>query len=312
MAQRSGVRVDGVVAHGGGLVFRAEGDAQSGIWQEDEAGETQLVLEDKGRVFLEPQRAGKSGEVLVVSAAAPAGAPSQISEIAFFRSDDARRVVPGQTVGISGDGRVAVVANVVDKKIVRVDLDTLDENDVAAFEAGMDPQLAPLIALDQKGEEALFMDAREERCDASLVGLNLQTGEATQLVAALPSPARIWAAFGPADAGIVYVSTLLGEETTTRLVHVNDRGDREIFRGPIAQPASLPIFIDEETVMALWSLKPHPTATYGPVDAVMFSLSGKTQVPLTQEGHLKGRLRYERNTLFIEGGHTLIEMDRIS
>jgi hypothetical protein len=309
LANRDGVRITGISRAPGGVVFRGEGAIQSGIWREKDGQKSQLLLEDGDSMWMDPQMVGSQKTVLLVQGLSPSGAPSHFQAAAFIAEGRSPLVLGGQSVGVSHDGRVAVVIDVLKKTLTRVDVDAGTAEKIGTLAGGMDPQLAPLIAVDALGEEALFMDSRKERGDASLMGVDLKTGALSELIPPLPEPSRIGAAFGGGQAGVIAMESRLGSSPQSRLVHLTENGAREIFKVGVAQPAALPLFIDEDTVVALWSLKPHPLSTYGPVDVVLFSLSGKTQTALTQKGDLTGRLCYDDGKLFVEGGSEFLRMD---
>jgi hypothetical protein len=309
LSAREGVRVSSVSLDDDALLFRAEGEVTPGIWREPRArggaggGEAVLLFADgsagEGGVLLEPRRAGVH---VVAKRATPAGAPSATSQIAVLVNEGAPLVVAGHSVGVSADGSCALVLDLAGKRARRVDLSSLDVDDVGELDGGMDPQLAPLVALDESGAEALFMDAREERCDASLEGLDLATGERTRLLGPLPAPARVVGAFAPDDGGVLVVETRLGDQPSSRVTLLAPSGERELWRGEVTQPASVPAFLDARTALLPLSLAPHPMSTYGPVDLVALGLDGKAPMPLTHSGDVSGTVRLAGERVLVEGG----------
>jgi hypothetical protein len=301
-------RVSGVVLHADGLVFRAEGPGLApGIYSEDPSGELAPLALDEGELHVQPLA---RGDVVVAKLIAAGGAPAWPRAVRFLRAGAAPLDVPGQSVGVSGDGLVALVVDVLHKRLTRVALADLSTHEVGALEGGMDPQLAPLVALDEHGQEALLMDAREERCDASLEGIDLRSGERTRLLGPLPAPAFVSAAFLPGELGAVALVVEHGERPLARLLVLDEKGAREAWRAAVAQPASVPCVVGPTEVALPLSVKSHGPAHYGPVDLVVVSLKGKAAVPLTQSGEVTGQARLIGRTLIVEGGCALLRAQR--
>jgi hypothetical protein len=287
------------------LVFRARIDDRVGVWREASGQEPELLLgDDEAGVWLEPvARAG----LVIATLARPAGAPAAPASIAFWREGEVT-LVDGHSVGVSGDGMVALVVDLARKRLVRVDLADLSKSDVAEIDGAHDPQLAPIVSLDHDGSEALFMDARDERGDASLEGVELSSGARTRLLGPLPAPSRVVAGFAPDDAGVFAVTTTLGAAPRARALLLTTSGERELLSVAAEQPAVAPAFLDASTAVLPFSLKSWPSATYGPVDVTAVALDGRAPVALTSTGDIVGRARVLDGDVIVEGGAALLHL----
>jgi hypothetical protein len=294
----------------GALVFRARIGDDSGIWRERSGDESDPALalvfaDDAAGVWLDP--IARDGLVIAKLARAE-GAPAAPSAIGFVRDGGDPTLVDGQSVGVSGDGQVALVVDVSRKRLVRVDLADLSSTEVGEIDGGIDPQLAPVVSLDDSGSEALFMDAREERGDASLEGVELHSGVRTRLLGPLPVPSRVCGGFVPDNGGVFALTVRLGETPRARALLLSATGEHELLVADVEQPASTPAFLDAKTAVLPFSAKAWPNATYGPVDVTAIALDGRAPVALTSSGDIRGRVRVSGADLLVEGGATLLRL----
>lgn len=311
LASEAGVRVSGVsIDDDGTLWFRAEGGVAGGVYRERDGEPASLTLADEGGALLEPR---VSRGVVIAKRCPPAGAPSFAREILFAKPGGRSIAVAGQSVALSGDGKVALVADVPSRTFTRVDVDALTEaplSSPALADAlkGADPQQAPLLSLDETGEEALFMDADRPRGEASLFGLSLAGGELTRVYGPVTAPSWVSGAFVPGGHGVLVVTCVYGDAPATRVVWLGGGGEaREVFHAPVSAPASVPAFLDEETALMPLSLKTHPSTTYGPVHLLALSLGGTAPVIVTKSGDVRGTARVLPGGLIVvEGAEALI------
>jgi hypothetical protein len=204
---------------------------------------------------------------------------------------------------------VAVVADLGGKTLRRVDLVCRVAESVAPMQGGMDAQLAPLVGVDHRGERAVFMDAREERCDASLELADLVRGGVRCLLPPLSAPGRVCGAFMPGDESVLAMQQRLGDEPRFRLLRVRlDGTTQRVMEAELAQPLSVPVFVGDRTACFPLSLRSHPMATYGPVDLVAMDVDGGTAIPLTRSGEVRGRCRVEGCHVLVEGGNHVVRV----
>lgn len=317
LAAKADVRVSGISQDDdGALWFRAEGGGvSSGIYRERGAGDAELIARDEGGAALFEPRS--RGGVIVMKRALPSGAPSYPREIVFAREDGSALVVAGQSVATSGNGRTALVLDVPSKTLTHVDTESLSSREIKAdgLALGMDPQQAPLLALDDEGAEALFFDAGNAAGgsgEAWLCGLSLADGAHSRLLGPIAAPSWLCGAFVPSGRGVLALSCNFGETPSTRMVWLGSDGrTREVFRSAVASPASVPAFLDEDTAVLPLSLAPLAMASYGPVDLVAVSLAGKAPVVITRSGDVSGSARVLANgEVVVEGGATLLRVSR--
>jgi len=313
LGRRDQVRISGVIARGGDLVFRADGpELAPGIYREPRrGGEADLLLPDPpGHVLLDPISAGA---LLAVHRSARGRVPSQIDVIALYDSYGVETVVPGQSIGVAGSGEVAAVVDLGAKLLRRVDLTNRQVTEAAALIGGIDPQLAPIVSLDHAGSAALLMDAREERGDASLLRIDLATGATDILFGPLPAPAWATGAFVPGGDEIIALEMRLGDTPRARVLRCGAGGDRAtLLELQLSQPASTPVLVGPNLVALPLSLAPHPLATYGPVDLVAIPLTGGAVFSVTHAGDVHGRARLVEDALLVEGGSHLIRVPILS
>lgn len=301
LAAREGVRVSFVAGAPGDLVFRAEGAVPAGVYRERAGTDAERVLADDGGVWLAPRA---HGDVIVARFAATAGAPSAASAIGFLRAGADVVRVPGQAVGVSGDGRVALVIDASARRLRRVDLADLSVTEVGEVGAGVDAQTCGPVALDERGEEALFGDSDGER--GWLSGVALASDARTQVTQPAREPVRLAGAFVPADGGVLVLETRLGETPEARLLVVTPSGAREVFRASVSQPAAVPVFLSPALAALPLSPKPHGAATYGPVDLYAVDLTSGTRRAVTTTGDVSGQPRATRDAIVVEGGEALM------
>jgi hypothetical protein len=304
-AARDGVEVSFVAAAADGLVFRASGAVPAGVYRERATGDAECVLSDDAGVWLEPRLVG---DVLLASFCPPAGAPSAVAEIVFARDGGETLRVPGQSVGVSDDGAVALVLDAAAHRLRRVDLRALTTDEVGELSAGVDPQTVGPVALDAHGTEALYADTDGEL--AWLEGLSLADGVHARVTAPVQEPARLLGAFAPDDAGVLAQTVVLGDEPSARVVLVTPAGVREVFTAPVAQPATVPAFLDAEHAVAVLSPAPHRLASYGPTDLFLLSLTSGARQQLTTTGDVRGQPRVSEDAIRIEGGSALLKLER--
>lgn len=315
LATQAGVRVSAVsVDDERALWFRAEGAVAGGVYREREGGAAELVVPDEGGVLLEPfVRRG----VVVAKRCPPTGAPSYAREIVFHRVAGGSLAVPGQSVALSGDGRVALVVDVPSRTFTVVDVEALSlralsSDALASALTGVDPQQAPLLSLDERGEEALFMDADRPRGEASLHGVAFDSGEVTRVFGPVAAPSWVSGAFVPGGRGVLVVACTYGDAPATKVLLLGRGGDvRELFRAAVSAPASVPAFLDERTALLPLSLETHPSTTYGPVHLVALGLDGAAPVLVTKSGDVRGSARVlSSGTVVVEGGEALVSVRR--
>ncbi len=319
LAAEPGVRVSGCSTDdAGALYFRAEGGVRAaGVYRERRGEDAQLLAADAGAVLLEPRVAGG---VVVMKRCAPAGAPSFVSEIVFAHEDGRSRVLAGQSVACSADGKIALVLDVPARTLKRVTLSTLEAQEVRVsgarpgWLASVDPQQAPLLALDAAGAEALCMDVDQPRGAALLYRVSLDDGALMPVLAPLAAPSWVCASFSPRGDGALALSCRYGDEPSTTLTFISAAGKtREVLRTPVTSPASLPAFLDDETALLPLSLTAHGAASYGPVQLVAVSLAGKAPVVAPYDGDLLGAARVlstgeGARVVVVEGGHSLLRV----
>lgn len=317
LAGKPGARLSGISTDDEGtLWFRADGvDVTPGIYRERRAADAELVAQDEGgAVLLEPM--ARPG-VLVLKRAAARGAPAFVSEIVFARDDGKTLVVPGQSVALSADARVALVVDVSGRGLTRIDTVALESREVGAgaresLRLGMDPQQAPLLSLDDEGGEALLFDAETARGAASLCGLSLDDDSLSPLYGPIAAPSWASGAFVPKGRGVLVLGCRYGDAPATSLVWLCSDGEvREVFRAAVSVPASVPAFVDENTAVLPLCLGPLASASYGPVDLVAVSLAGKAPVLITRSGDVRGAARVLRDgAVVVEGGDALLHVAR--
>ncbi|MEW5851940.1 MAG: hypothetical protein AB2A00_24345 [Myxococcota bacterium] len=305
LAQK-GARVSQVIRHDGALVFRAEGSVAPGVYVEEGGKDARpLVLDSRQSFHVNPVAAGG---LVAVHRGQPGRIPALVEEVLFIDGETVVMRVPGQTVGVSGDGTTALVADVPGKTLHRVDLPTRTRTRAAGFAAGMNPHLAPVLALDVNGKRALFMDAREERCDGSLELLDLESGTVKRLLGPSPAPSRVCGAFSPSG-NMIALEMRVGDTPQFRMLRIQgDEPGAVALKLEIAEPLSVPAFLDENHVVLPLTLTTHPNATYGPVELVMVSLVNGTTVPITRGGEVRGRARVEGDAVLLEGGDVVLRI----
>lgn len=310
LASEGGVRVSGVsVDDEGALWFRAEGAVAGGVYRERERSAAELAVPDEGGVLLEPLvRRG----VVVMKRCPPAGAPSYARDIVFQR-EGGSLAVPGQSVALSGDGRVALVVDVPSRTFTVVDVEALTARPIPSIAlegllTAADPQQAPLLSLDERGEEALFHDVDRPHGEASLYGLSLESAEVTRVYGPVSAPSWVSGGFVPGGGGVLVVACGYGDVPSTRVLFLGRDGEgKELFHAPVSAPAGVPAFLDEKTAVMPLSLTTHPSTTYGPVHLVALSLEGKAPVIVTKSGELRGSARVlPSGVVVVEGGDALI------
>jgi len=306
-ASRRGIRVTGVTVMGDALIYRAEGGLPPGIYAEDGAGGARMLLPDSSEnLHITPVVAGP---LLAVHRARTGRIPPLVEEIVFTFQGSEVLVVPGQCVGISGDGRVALVADVVGKTLHRVDLMHRHAAPVADMVGGMLPHLAPVMGLNRDGTQAVFMDARDERCDGSLEWLDLRSGERKQLLPPLEAPGRVCAAFSPNGRQLVVMEMRMAQGPDFRLsVLDGDAPLRQVLQLDLAQPLHAPAFVNEHVLAVPLALTAHEGTTYGALDLVAVDLRNGETRKLTQSGEVHGRVRVFDSAVMVEGGHGVISV----
>jgi len=309
ISRHTGAHVSGIISRGRDLVFRLDApDLARGIYREPRGGgDAEPLLHDPpGQVHVDPVDAGP---LLAVHRLARGRVPAKVEAIALYDAYGVETVVSGQAIGVSGDGRVAVVVDLDAARVKRIDLETRQVEAVAEIDGAIDPQLAPQVSLSHDGSVALLMDAREERGDASLERIDLQSGQRERLHGPLPAPSWITAALGPDGEKIVALEVRPGDEPLSRLLRLRRGGGlTTLLELPVAQPTSTPAFVGDQMVALPLSIESYPMASYGPSNLVIVPLSGGAHVPLTRSGDVQGRARVIDGVLQIEGGVRLVRV----
>ncbi|MFZ9886212.1 MAG: hypothetical protein ACO3JL_01815 [Myxococcota bacterium] len=284
IAQRAGVEVhDVTLADDGALLFRASGPGlPGGIYKERADGSPELLVGDAGAVVRAPAMRHR---VLLLTRRRTGFSPPE--EVVCVREGAPAICIAGQTYALSGDGRVALIADVRSGVLTHVELETMRVREVARLPLGHDPARPPLLCVDATGTEAILMTT--SHAGRSLVGLSLEVGE--EMVLAGPEPQATWmsGAFVPGDRGVVTVSCLAGERPCTMVSLIGaDGSSRLLLRAPALSPAAVPVVTDDGLCLLPLCLAAPALNSAGTAELVAVSLDGKAPVTLTRDGNGEG------------------------
>ncbi|MBI5494082.1 MAG: hypothetical protein HY904_03590 [Deltaproteobacteria bacterium] len=295
----AGVRVTGCGFWGSALVFRAEGGVHPGVYVEDEGGSPRPVwLDHAGAVHVFPVAAGR---LLAVHRFRPGSIPPIVDEVAFLAEGREVLRVPGQSLGVSADGRRAAVVDVVRGVLHAVDLLAATSREACPVATAMHPMLAPVPALSDDGARALVMTARTAQLDGALEAISLDDGERRTVLGPLSAPSRVSGGFLPSGRVVALVQELHdGPRCTLRVLEADGPG-RVVHQRAVNQGVSVPAVLDERTVVAALMVANAPGETSGPLHACRVGLDDGNVVPLAELGVAQPRLRRGDGGVLVEG-----------
>jgi hypothetical protein len=285
-----------------GLAYRSESASPPGIYLQDAPDSARLLLGDTTQsIYTKPVVAGN---MLCVHRCKAGASIPMAEEILFLEQGELQLHIPGQSVGISAQGGVAVVADLRGKSLYRADLEARDVTRVCRMNAGMTAPPVPIIGVNHDGTETVFMDATEDRCNGSLEWVDMRSGEKQRLRGPLPAPGMLAASFSPEGRRLAILEQRLAPLPSFRLtVAAMDGGEQELLTLTAPQPLTAPAFLDAHTLALPLALPLSPGVQWVAADittATLFTLA----VALSADV----RCRAGNGCLWLEGGPTVLSV----
>jgi hypothetical protein len=299
----------GVALVDGVLVFRLDGGVPPGIYVQGvgERAAPRPFMPDPPGAF--HPVAVQAGGLVAVGRGATGRIPPHLDELVFCRQGAEVLRVPGQSLAVSGDGRVAVVADVPGRVLRRVDLSSCQVDEVAPLRGGMPPVVPPSLSLDHDGGQALVMDCTVASCDGSLERVDLASGRTRTVVPSREPPCRVAGAFIPGSDDVVASQLWFPDGPRFRLLRVGPGGEETALLTLEVTQAVTPVAaVGEAWVVALLALEPIPGERHGPATLVAVSTAGGEVRPLRAPRDLWGRLRVVPGAVLLEGGPAVVRV----
>jgi len=299
-AATPGARVHGAAFHQGAVVYRASGlPGGRGIYRDGNGGPELVLADTSDSRFLMPF---SLGGVLVVQRTSTNTGAGHVDGFAFVTAGRTLQA-DGHGCAVSPDGRHAAVADSQAREVRLLDLTTGISRTLGPLDAGLDPMFPPVVDVADNGARVLVTDARTPASDASVDVFDVALGTRTRVLGPLAGPSRLTARFSPSGARICVTVMLPGDAPVFRLLELAGQEEpRTVLELRQTQPFSVPCFLDEQTVILLLLLHPHPGASFGPSDVVMVRLDGGVTTALTDHADVQGTLRVHGHTISVDGG----------
>jgi hypothetical protein len=298
-ADSASLRVSQTTLHLKGLAYVAEGPAGADVrWQAPEgAPQTLWPVPEACQV----RSVHSAGRHLLIGTVV-----SGQAEVVITHPTIDSVSLPGDAVTVSGDAQSALIADLVRKVWVRVDLSSnngVQAADVGSLRFAAHEQLAPTVTLDATGGCALVMEVELGRVD--LMHLDLQSGLRSPVLEGLPEPSWAQGVFAPGG-GLVVQEMVHDLSRRFRLLRFSPgKPAAPLFTSPCAQPNVAPVFLDKAWMVLPLVLQADTLTGTGPVDLVAIPMAGGAQVKLTHTGDMVGRVGVAGRDVWVQTGPEL-------